>query len=263
MGAGLHMVISLLRLLLIFWLFLSIVFSRPGFGVSVLVCGRRAFILSGPWRLRKGSHVGHAGVGIVSLSGSPVAVPSSATTAFQRYFDLGRLVHCVLPLGNGRLMHLVVAYGFQGADEDAEKLSLPDQLFDAAMCELGVVSRGRPRIIAGDFNVEPTTIPCLLKGISVGLWIDLQSSWSRAAGVGPDVTCKRDWACHGGTRRDFVLGYHLAAAAFGGCWVDCCRWISAPSFCVCVFCGCSLVCSGYSTGQGFSSLASFLGLGGG
>ena len=59
---------------------------------------------------QEGSHVGHAGVGIVSLSGSPVAVPSSATTAFQRYFDLGRFVRCVLPLGNGRLMHLVVAY---------------------------------------------------------------------------------------------------------------------------------------------------------
>ena len=31
------------------------------------------------------SHVGHAGVGIVSLKGAPIAMPSFATAAFQRY----------------------------------------------------------------------------------------------------------------------------------------------------------------------------------
>ena len=41
-----------------------------------------------------------------------------------------------------------------------------------------------------------------------------------------------DWACLGGTRRDFLLGCPLAAAALGGCWVDGCRWIQ-PHFSVC------------------------------
>ena len=68
-----------------------------------------------------------------------------------------------------------VAYGFQGADEDAEKLGLTDQLLDAALCELVVVSRGRPCIITGDFNVEPTKILCLLKGFSAGLQVDLEA----------------------------------------------------------------------------------------
>ena len=122
-------------------------------------------------------------------------------------------------------MHLVVSYGFQGADDDGEKLSLTDQLVDAALCELAVVSRWQPCVIAGDLNVEPTKIRCLLKGISSGHWVDLQGAWARAAGVEPDVTCKRDWACPGGTRRDFILGCPLAAASLGGCWVDCCRWI--------------------------------------
>ena len=162
-------------------------------------------------------------------------MPTSATTAFRWYFDLGTLVRSVLPLGNGLLMHLVVAYGFQGADDDAEKLGLTDQLFDAVMCELAVVSRGQPCVIADDFNVAPTKIPCipcLLKGISAGLWIDLRGSWARSARVDPDVTCKRDWACLGGTRRDFVLGCPLAAAALEGCWVDGCRWIK-PHLSVC------------------------------
>ena len=48
-------------------------------------------------------------------------------------------------------MHLVVAYGFQGADDDAEKLSLTNELFDAVMSELAVVGRGQPCVIAGDF----------------------------------------------------------------------------------------------------------------
>ena len=42
----------------------------------------------------------------------------------------------------------------------------------------------------------------------------------RAAGVQPGVTCKRDWACSGRTRRDFSLGCPLAADALTGCWVD-------------------------------------------
>ena len=85
-------------------------------------------------------------------------------------------------------------------------MSLTDQLPDAALRELAVVSRGQPSSIAGDFNVEPTKIPSLLKGIMEGLWFDLQVTWARASGVGPGVTCKKDWASSGGTRRDFVLG---------------------------------------------------------
>ena len=69
-------------------------------------------------------------------------------------------------------MHLVVLYGFQGADADAEQLALTEQLFDAALSELSVVARGQPCLLVGDFHVEPTKIPCLAKGISAGLWVD-------------------------------------------------------------------------------------------
>ena len=85
----------------------------------LIPAGGRGFTLSGP---PGGSHVGHAGIGIVSLRGAIVAMPTFAIAAFRKYFDLRRLVRGVLPFGNGRLMHLVVAYGFQGADDDAQKL---------------------------------------------------------------------------------------------------------------------------------------------
>ena len=89
----------------------------------------------------------------------------------------------MVPLGSGRFMHLVVLYGFQGADSDAEQLSLTEQLFDAALGELSVVARGQPCLLVGDFNVEPTKIPCLAKGISAGLWVDLEAAWALAVGI--------------------------------------------------------------------------------
>ena len=36
----------------------------------------------------------------------------------------------------------MVLYGYQGADSDAEQLALNEQLFDAALGELGVVCSG-------------------------------------------------------------------------------------------------------------------------
>ena len=146
----------------------------------------------------------------------------------------------MVPLGSGRFMHLVVLYGFQGADSDAEPLSLTEQLFDAALGELSVVARGQPCLLVGDFNVEPTKIPCLAKGISAGLWVDLEEAWALAAGLRPAVTCKRTWGSSGGHRRDFMVGRPLTVAAVSSCevlddrWVaphlavrtlfDCCRW---------------------------------------
>ena len=181
---------------------------------------------------QEGSHVGHAGDVVVSLKSAPLALPSFAAAIFRGFFEFGRLVRCVSPIGQGNVMHLVAVYGFQGADDDAEMLGLTDQLFEAVLCELAVVSRGQPCLLVGDFNVEPAKIPCLLKGISAGLWIDLEGAWARAVGSEPSVTCKRDWASPSGTRRDSVVGCPLAAAALSGCWVDGSRWVQ-PHLSVC------------------------------
>ena len=52
------------------------------------------------------SHVGNAGVGVISMRGAPVSLPTFATAQFKRFFDCGRAVRCLLPLGAGRFMHL-------------------------------------------------------------------------------------------------------------------------------------------------------------
>ena len=137
----------------------------------------------------------------------------------------------MLPLGKGRFMHLVVLYGYHGADSDAECLRLTDQLFEAALGELAVVARGQPCLIVGDFNTVPRKIPCLAKGISAGLWIDLEASWASAAGREPEMTCKRTWDSDSGNRRDFQIGCPLCAAAVSWCGVLGDRWLQ-PHFAV-------------------------------
>ena len=49
-----------------------------------------------------------------------------AAAQFERFFDCGRVVRCMLPLGLGRFMHLVFLYGYQGPDSDPEQLALTD-----------------------------------------------------------------------------------------------------------------------------------------
>ena len=131
-----------------------------------------------------------------------------------------------MPPGAGPFMHLIVLYGYQGADADPEQLALTGQLFDAGLGELSVVAGGQPCMLVGDFNVEPTKIPCLAKGISAGLWVDLEGSWALAIGKQPASTCLREWGSSGGTHRDFMVGCPLAAAAALSCTVQPDRWIA-------------------------------------
>ena len=65
---------------------------------------------------------GHAGVGVVSLDGAPLSLPSFVTPQFQKFFWLGQVLRTTLPTAQGGVVHLFVVYGYQGAEEDAEKL---------------------------------------------------------------------------------------------------------------------------------------------
>ena len=118
----------------------------------------------------------------------PLALLTFATAEFKSFFDCGRAVRCMLPLAAGRFMHLFVLNGNQGADADAEQLALTEQLFDPVLGELNVVARGQLCLLLGNFNVEPTKIPCLAKGISAGLWVDFEEAWALAAGLQPAPT---------------------------------------------------------------------------
>ena len=57
---------------------------------------------------------GHAGVGVVSLGGAPLASPTFATSEFQDFCWLGMALRVTLPTGKGREVHLFVIHGYQG-----------------------------------------------------------------------------------------------------------------------------------------------------
>ena len=59
------------------------------------------------------SHVGNAGVGVISMRDALVVLPSFATAQFKLFFECGRAVRCMLPLGTGRFMHLFVLHGIR------------------------------------------------------------------------------------------------------------------------------------------------------
>ena len=164
------------------------------------------------------SHVGNAGVGVISMKSAPLALPSFATAQLRSFFNCGRAVRYMLPLGFGRFMHLVVLYGYQGADKNTEQLALTEQLFDAALSELSAVARGQPCLMVGDFTVDPTKIPCLAKGISAGLCVDFEEAWASAAGLQPAPICKRNWDSAGGHRWILWLVALLLLLLQGSAW---------------------------------------------
>ena len=46
---------------------------------------------------------GHAGVGVTSRLGAPLALPTLGSPEFHEFFLLGRTVRAVFPLGKGRV----------------------------------------------------------------------------------------------------------------------------------------------------------------
>ena len=103
---------------------------------------------------------------------------------------MGRVLRTTLPTAQGGVVHLFVVYGYQGAEEDAEKLRLADSLLQAVLVEAQMVCIGQPMLIAGDLNADPDVIPCLANGIYAGTYVDLVLAYSLGAGVAPDVTCR-------------------------------------------------------------------------
>ena len=171
---------------------------------------------------------GHAGVGVVSLGCAPLALPSFVTPEFRDFFRLGRALRTTLPTGKGGVVHLFVVSGYQGAEEDAEKLRLTDRLLQAVLAEAQVVCASQPVLIAGDLNADPAVMPCLAKGMSAGRYIDLALAHSLGAGVVPGNTCTFNRDDGSGSRRDFFVGCPNALAASQVCCVTD-RWF-APHF---------------------------------
>ena len=150
----------------------------------------------------------------------------------RSFFRIGRAMRVILPLGDGGVVHLFVIYGYQGAENDPEKLQLTDHLFAAVLAEARMCCFGQPVTLAGDFNADPIVIPSLAKGISDGQWIDLERAVPFGRGVHPSSTCQFHLDEDKGSRRDFLLACPVALAAASACYVSPDRWFT-PHFSVC------------------------------
>ena len=159
-----------------------------------------------------------------------MALSSFVPPEFREFFRLGRVLRTTLPTGKGGVVHLFVVYGYQGAEEDAEKLRLTDRLFQAVLAEAQVVCIGQPMLIAGDLNADPAVIHCLAKGMSAGRYVDLALAHSLGAGSTPDITCTFNRDDGSGSRRDFLVGCPGVLAASQACYVTD-RWFT-PHFSV-------------------------------
>ena len=128
------------------------------------------------------------------------------------------------------MVHLFVVYGYQGAEEDAEKPQLTDRLLQAVLAGAQVVCIGQPLLTAGDLKADPAVIPCLSKGISSGRFVDLALAFSTGAGLAPDATCRFSREAGTGSRRELFVGCPNALAAAQACYVTD-RWFT-PHFSV-------------------------------
>ena len=122
-----------------------------------------------------------------------------------------------IPTGTGCMAHLFVVYGNQGAEEDAERLSLTNKLLTAVLAEAQVVCVGQPVLIVGNFHADPGIIPGLARGISSGRFVDLALAHLVGAGVEPGMNCKFKLDECAGSRRDSVVACPNALAASISC----------------------------------------------
>ena len=120
----------------------------------------------------------------------------------------------VLPW-HGGVAHLFVVYWYQGAESDADKLALTDQLITSVLCMTKVCCS----FLVGYLNADPLLIPSLAKGISDGDWVDLEKAFATGRGVRIKAPA-----------RDFTLICPNALVASTSCRVLLDRWFY-PHFC--------------------------------
>ena len=88
-------------------------------------------------------------LGLLVWGGAPWPFPLVLLLSSRSSLSWGRVLSTTLPTGRGGVVHLFVVYGYQGAEEDAEKLRLTDRLLQAVLVEAQMVCIGQPHAYCG------------------------------------------------------------------------------------------------------------------
>ena len=117
--------------------------------------------------------------------------------------------------------------GYQGSEEDADKIALTGKPLQAVLAEARVVC-GAAVAHCGRLNADPGVTPCLAKEIASARFIDFAFAHSFGAGKELEATCRFRLDDCAGTRRDFVVACPNVLASSVACQVTD-RWFS-PHF---------------------------------
>ena len=98
------LVLLVLSLLSPPWLLLSLKEFFSGWVVfwePLFLLGKEEWFIHSVWAPACQDTIpgGHAGVGVVSLGGAPLTLPSFVTAEFKEFFRLGRVLRTTLPTG--------------------------------------------------------------------------------------------------------------------------------------------------------------------
>ena len=135
----------------------------------------------------------------------------------------------MLPTGVGGVVHLFVVCGYQGSEEDSEKLSLTDKLLRAVLAEAQVVCGSAAAYCRW---LECRSLCYSLLGSGYIVWsvcCDLALAYSVGAGLEPDMTCKFKLNECAGCRRDSAVACPRSLAASTVCRVKD-RWFTPHFF---------------------------------
>ena len=120
----------------------------------------------------------------------PLALPTFATSEFLEFFKLERALRVT---GNGRVVHLFVIYGFQGAEGVLRSCSSLIGSCKLFLLKLGWYVLVSLVLIAGDLNADPAVIPCLARVISAGRFVDFALAHSLAGETACYFLQVSDW----------------------------------------------------------------------
>ena len=132
---------------------------------------------------------------------------------------VGTRVGCCMPWCRwdvGVFFHTFGIYGYQGADNDPEKLAVSEKCFQATLAESEAVGSDQPVRITGDCNVLPSKLPCVNNMISAE--VDIEFALAHMKDRKPAVTCKTSWPSNRCTRMDSILACHWLMISFRTVW---------------------------------------------
>ena len=161
-----------------------------------------------------GTHTGHSSAGVAYQHDSSLITIRLKinTPAFQRAYDIGRVIRCAVVIDTNVTFAFYSAYGYTGGHGDPAQARLTSNLVHAIDMENRSNGCG-PAVLAIDLNANPTDILHICERLfAKDHWIDVAGRASLWGGIDEEPTCNAPGA-KATTRRDYIF-VHPALARY-------------------------------------------------